>query len=415
MSCRQPCSLLTAALAAATVLAVLAPCAAHAQADKDGLLIRITAAGAKGEEFQRARGVIAQMVAYYSRIPGLVLLEGDPVLEQKRQEEIRLSQSGLVDEDSRVQDRTMKAEVTVTLGGVRIDPESRKATVTVTAEGPRGKGQTTLTFGHASELTLFVDELMRKVVPAGWASRFEGGCIEEGVHLGLLVHEACVAAIFSKCRASSSSQREHLSCMADRGHQIHHWAKDAQKHPERQVPMSPAQARVLEEVQKGGKPNEADMVHLKALMENIQAFQAALKQTIEAFRPRFVAAMQEVVHEGFIYMTVSPDTPIKQMRVAGVRWNRLDPGPLVLFDIQADPGTRKAVKTLFGKEQEVIEDVHSFGLRGFGDGAGKVFEYRLLCLGRGPTDCNVQTSLDAEYFRKTQSVVWFEPDWRHRM
>lgn len=236
--------------------------------------------------------------------------------------------------------------------------------------------------------------------------------------MDLLKHEACIAAIERKCRAAPDSLKAHLSCMADRGHQIHHWAKDAKKHPERQVPMSPDQARVLEAVQKGGKPSDAEMLQLKALMENVQAFQEALKQAVEAFQPRYVAAMQEVAKQGAIFMTVSPNTPIKQMRVADVRWNRLDPGPMILFDIQADPGTRKAVKILFGKEQEVTEDVHSFGLRGLGEGARMVFEYRLLCLGKGPTNCNVQTSLDADYFRRTrrtQSVLWFEPDWRHRM
>lgn len=138
---------------AAAIVAVQVPGAAHAQADKDGLLVRITAAGMKDDELQHARGLLAQLVAYYSRIPGLSLLEGDPVVEQKRQEEFRLSQSGLVDEDSRVQDRTMKAQVTVTLCGVRFDPATRQTNVTVNAEGPNGKEQATLTFGHASEWT----------------------------------------------------------------------------------------------------------------------------------------------------------------------------------------------------------------------------------------------------------------------
>ena len=119
-------------------------------------------------------------------------------------------------------------------------------------------------------------------------------------------------------------------------------------------------------------------------------------------------------NEGQISLNVGEETPLKFMTVAGVRWNRLDNGPMTLFDVKANPGSRQVKRVLFGQEQEVTEDVRSFGLRGLGDPAGTVFEYRLLCLGTGPTDCNVQTSLPGDYFEKTRSVQWYEPEWRMR-
>jgi hypothetical protein len=52
--------------------------------------------------------------------------------------------------------------------------------------------------------------------------------------------------------------------------------------------------------------------------------------------------------------------------------------------------------------------------RGLDDAHGKVFDYRILCKGTGPTDCSAQTALPPDTFLRVRSVEWNGPDWRPR-
>jgi hypothetical protein len=378
----------------------------------DTMAMRITVDGVQGEALKRSRGLVAILVAYYAKVPGLALLEGDPVATQARQTEIELSRQGLVDEDSRVVDRTMKADVTVTLRGLTHDATTKRTEVRVVAEGPSGRREKALAFTSFDEVGFLVDDVVRGVVASKWSPAFEGDCSTGDPRAALLMRASCVPSIVRAC--ASGLPKDRLTCLAVRGQEIHRWAKRAAKKPEEHVPMPASLAEALAQVKGREQPGPEVMAQWQAYGARVQAFQNGIKEAMETFRPRLLAAMEDVINGQQINLSVGDDTPLKFMTVAGVRWNRLDNGPLTLFDLKAEPGSRRVTRVVFGEEQVVTEDVRSFGLRGRGEGGGTVFEYRLLCIGTGPTDCNVQTSLPGEYFQQVRSVQWYEPDWRMR-
>lgn len=388
------------------------PVAAFSAAGDGPLMMRITVDGVEGEELKRARGVIALLVAHYAKVPGLALLEGDPAATQARQTEFEMSRKGLVDEDSRVVDRTMKADVTVTLRGLKIDAAARRISMRIVAEGPSGRREQDVASTSFDDLGFLVDGVVIHVVDPKWVPAFDGDCADGDPRVARLARESCVPSIVRAC-VSASLAKVRLACMAARGQEIHRWAKRAHKKPEEHVPMPDALVKAMGQ-KGGGPPDRETLAEWEAYGARVNAFQGELKAAMDAFQPRLLAAMAAVANEGQIDLNVGDDTPLKFMTVAGVRWDRLDNGPMTLFDLKADPGSRRVTRVLFGQEQEVIEDVHSFGLRGYGEDGGTVFEYRLLCIGNGPTDCNVQTSLPGDYFQKVRSVQWFEPDWRMR-
>lgn len=395
------------------IMGVAAPVGADTKTDsRDTMTMRITVDGVQGEALKRSRGLVALLVAYYAKVPGLVLLEGDPAAEQARQAEIALSEQGLVDGDSRVVDRTMKADVTVTLRGLAHDAATKRASLRVVAEGPSGRREKAVAFTSLDDLGSLVDDVVRGVVAPKWAPAFEGDCSTGELRATLLARESCVPSIIRAC--ASGVAKERLACLAVRGQEIHRWVKRAGKKPEESVPMPASLAEALARVKGREQPGPEVMAQWQAYGARVQAFQKEINEAMESFRPRLVEAMEAVINEGQINLNVGDDTPLKFMTVAGVRWNRLDNGPMTLFDLKADPGSRRVMRVVFGQEQEVIEDVHSFGVRGVADGGGTVFEYRLLCSGLGPTDCNVQTSLPGDYFQKVRSARWYEPDWRMR-
>ncbi len=380
----------------------------------DRLLVRITADEVQGEALQRSRGLISLLIAHYSRVPGLALLEGDPVAQQKRQDEIALSGKGLVDEDTRIADRTMKADVTITLRGLTYDAATKRTALRILAEGPLGRREAALTFLAIDGLGFDVNEVVRHVVGPAWVPAFQGDCVEGDPQITSLTRVSCAAAIARACVAAHAVARDRLSCMARRGQEIHRWAKQAGKHADVHVPITAEEQAATERLRQGGKGTEADMVLYTAFGQRMAAFVKDLEQAMESFRPALVEAMERLINEGPIDLYVGDGTPLRSITVVGARWKRLDYGPMVMFDLKADSESRRVTRTVGGREVDVIEDVRSFGLRGLGDAGGTVFEYRLLCSGLGPADCNVQTSLRADYFDQTRSVRWYEPEWRVR-
>lgn len=366
----------------------------------------------------QSRSYLALLIAAYSRRPGLVLLEGGET--DRIEAEIALSEAGLVDPDSAIQDRrmtpTVKAEVRVV---ERIRETAEEPLVMILEAKITGPAGTT-EFAAALEpspgkIEAVFDEPIARTLPRHQRHVFLRGCLDEGWTMTDVEGDRCVGEIIRRCQGAYDG-REIFGCIGRYGRQVRRQVLDADDAPTDLTAQELALMLRLKRAQ-GKMPELSE--HEQALfvtsMERSQARRKARTAVLDGFREALVEAMNGLLTPRFQTLAFD-DKAVESFKITGAgvkhfRWAANEAMPMAMVTFSFSASDREWSRDDSGTIRRFIDRLMSIGVRGMGP-SEVVGEYRVLTGRETRERGSVDFAITSDHYGKISALVPHDPIYR---
>ncbi len=393
-------------------LALFSPAESWAGRSSAKIFVKITA-----DDSRQARAAATVFTARLSCIPGIGLLEG--LNNKELAQELELSKSGLVSGATKLEDRTLKPDVTVMfsstdtkatdhfVGNVKVEGKGGDVMIPVTSE---------LSFALPGGVRMQLLDGIAKSLDKDTLSVWAGTCFGGTPRLDDLASGACATAFECVCHGAKDGPFDEVGCIGALARDVVKRNKGMMLAQDQYVDFTPAEQRIWERVQAKDKTVHSDksiQATMLKMNEKMMKFDADLKKAMEAFRGSILGVLETKLTIPVPLPGVAPfdadGMTMEEVTLTGFRFKKMDRQPYAELDLKFTATTPREERDVFGTIHHFDKVLRSFEMVGAVQD-GKPYVYRLLVGKQMQNGGTIKTSITIERLSTTNSYSFQKVD-----